>query len=104
VPIATALFVDGPCRLQKRRITFDVQPPQTLVCGGTTYTYSAHQGIEYLNYVVQGGQNDSGATGIKGQQEVFQAWRRLHFVWNHVTREQLLRTRRASQRVRRAVR
>jgi hypothetical protein len=101
---ATALFVDGPCRLQKRRITFDVQPPEFMTCGGARYTYSSHQGIEYLNYVVQGGVNDAGATGIVGQQDVFRAWRQLHTALNQTTRKHVLTVRGASARIRRAVR
>jgi hypothetical protein len=101
---ATALFVDGPCRLQKRTLTFDVQPPEFLTCQGTRYTYSANQGIEYLNYVVKGGANDTGSQGIRGEGDVFRAWRNLHYALNTTTRKRVLRVRAAGARIRRAVR
>jgi hypothetical protein len=101
---ATALFVDGPCRLQKRVLTFDTQPPEDLRCGGRTYTYSAHQGIEYLNYVLKGGANDSGSTAIRGQRDVFHAWSQLHRALNQTAARKVTRIRQAGRRIRRTVR
>lgn len=101
---ATALFVDGPCRLQKRVLTFDVQPPQTLRCGGATYTYSANQGIQYLNYVVKGGTNDTGAAGVRGERDVFHAWTRLQRALNKGAGGSLAKVNNARRRIRRAVR
>lgn len=101
---ATALFVDGPCRLQKRVLTFDQQPPQNLTCKGTAYTYSANQGLQYLNYVVRGGQNDTGAVGIRGARDVFHAWSQVHVALNKTASHKVNRIRQAGRRIRRAVR
>jgi hypothetical protein len=100
---ATALFVDGPCRLRKRVLTFDQQPPGDIQCGGATYTYSANQGIEFLNYVVKGGQNDAGSTGIRGQRDVFNAWAQIHTALNKTAPHKVTKIRTAGRRIRRAV-
>ena len=101
---ATALFVDGPCRLQKRVLTFDTQPPEFLSCGGKRYTYSANQGLEYLNYVLQGGVNDAGAAHISGQRDVFRAWSQVMHALNHTAPRKVNRIRQAGRRIRRTVR
>lgn len=101
---ATALFVDGPCRLQKRQLTFAVQPPEFLTCQKTRYIISQNQGLVYLNYVEQGGVNDASATGIRGEKDVFRAWARLHRALNQTTRKHVLTVRAASARIRRTVR
>jgi len=101
---ATALFVDGPCRLQKRVLTFEQQPPEFLSCGGTQYIVSTHQGIEYINYVVKGGTNDVGAAGIIGQRDVFNAWSQIHTALNRTVPQKVNRIRTAGRRIRRAVR
>jgi acetylornithine/succinyldiaminopimelate/putrescine aminotransferase len=101
---ATALFVDGPCRLQKRVLTFDTQPPEFLSCGGKRYTYSANQGLEYLNYVLQGGVNDAGSAQIRGVRDVTHAWAQLHHALNHTVPRRVTAIRQAGRRIRRAVR
>jgi hypothetical protein len=101
---ATALFVDGPCRLQKRVLTFDTQPPEFLRCGGERYTYSANQGLEFLNYVLQGGANDTGTAAIRGQRDVFRAWSQLHHALNQTAARKVTRIRQAGRRIRRTVR
>jgi hypothetical protein len=98
---ATALYVDGPCRLQTQALSFDVQPPEFLTCKNTRYIMSTHQGLQYINYVVQGGPNDTGATGLANQRDVFQAWNALNRSWNYDTREALLAIRRAGQKMKR---
>jgi hypothetical protein len=101
---ATALFVDGPCHLQKRVLTFDQQPPEFLDCKGTRYIYSTHQGIQYLNYVVQGGPNDTAVATIQGTRDVFHAWSQIHTVLNKTAPHKVNRIREAGRRIRRAVR
>lgn len=107
----TGLFVDGPCRLQKVSLTFEQQPPEFVTCRGTVYTYSANQGIQYLNYVVKDGPNDAGSTSgaagrgqIHGQRDVFRAWGSLHHALNHTVPRRVNSIRQAGRRIRRAVR
>ena len=85
-------------------LTFDQQPPEFLTCAGASYTYSASQGIQYLNYVVQGGANDAGFQGIKGQRDVFAAWSSLHGALNRTIPHKVNRIRAAGRRIRRAER
>lgn len=85
-------------------LTFDTQPPEFLRCGGERYTYSANQGLAYLNYVVQGGANDSGFQGVRGQRDVFRAWSALHHALNHTAARKVSGIRRAGRRIRRLVR
>lgn len=85
-------------------LTFKQQPPEDISCGGTTYTYSANQGLQYLNYVVKHGENDAGAAVIKGHRDVFRAWSQIHHALNRTVPHKVNRIRGAGRRIRRAVR
>jgi hypothetical protein len=104
VPTVAARFQDGPCRGTSRRITFDVQPPEFLNCGGARYIISPVPAYDYIPYVLQGGPLDSGTAIRAADHDMHAAWRRLHNAANQTVGRQVRRMENARRRIKRAVR
>jgi hypothetical protein len=104
VPAYRCHFYYGPCDEQVKQLFFAGVPDATVKCGGQTYRKEPTTEAGTIAYVLDSADVLYRPEPIPGQRDMWRAWSRLHGALNATTRRQLLRTRAASGRIRRAVR
>jgi hypothetical protein len=104
MPRGAAYFFGGPCNTEGHYIDYRADPPRTLVCKGTTYYYipGSRGGLAYGTATYRDNYNVS--LHVRGERDVFQAFRRLMGTLTHRVAGERRRMDGARHRIKRAVR
>lgn len=98
------VFLGGPCNGKRGTITTAGNPPSHVTCRGSGYTLAPAWSAERAVYTYTDSPPHTTATFVRGQRDVFAAWRHLMHVYRHGGDRELAAIRRARHRIRRAVR
>jgi hypothetical protein len=105
VPTYTAHLSGGPCASKVVKVSAPgLSPPAQIICKGTTYQYSPERSENVLVYTAPD-QRGAGEGGhVRGQRDVFVAFRALVSALTKTVPGELRRVDGARRRIRRAVR
>jgi hypothetical protein len=104
VPTYTALLIGGPCAFSNVKVTASGKsPPATTRCKGVTYYLSPSRSENVLVYTTQDQRSVAEGGHIRGQRDVFAAFRALVGALHKTVPGELRRVDGARRRIRRAV-